>query len=431
MRPNRPVEYPHQPHIREQLMRKAEGYGWPSFGHNAEMKSLAYHVKLREGLRSDPPVNFVRREIMEVLEKQYAKARWSIPDDFLTYQHFRRVVEEIDFTSSPGYPYMRRHTNNGSFFHRKNEELPEERLQEVWELVKMRLRERDSDPIRLFIKPEPHSLKKLDSYRYRLISSVSVVDQLIDAMLFGEMNTLVTDKCVELPCKGGWSPYCGGWKLVPPTGTMSLDKSGWDWSVQSWLFEMELQLRVRLCQNLTSQWLELATWRYQCLFWNPRFITSGGLLLRQKNPGVMKSGCFNTLVTNSIMQSIVHLRACQELDMNPGWLWSLGDDTLQGAIPRDALGQYLDHVGQYCHVKHCVDGAEFAGMKFFGPRVEPLYGGKHSYQLLHMDRNNATEMASSYALLYHRSRKSAALKEILGSLLQTTDESRDLIWDLW
>lgn len=430
MRPNQPERYPHPLEVQEQLEKGSKGYGWPEFGHDAEMRSLLYHVRLRDGLRTDMPSDYDRKLIMGELERQYRDARWRVPDDFMSYEHYERCVRSIDMTSSPGYPYMRRATTNGVFFQVKDGVYNEARLREVWEVVKLKIRERRSDPIRLFIKPEPHKQKKLDEQRYRLISSVSVLDQIIDAMLFGSMNDAVIENCITVPCKGGWSVYNGGWKMVPSKGVISLDKSGWDWSVQPWYFELELQLRIRLCDNLTPDWIEYARWRYQSLFWNPTFITSGGLKLRQLQPGVMKSGCYNTLVTNSIMQSILHLRLCAEMDIRPGWLWTLGDDTLQEDIPQRK--QYLERASQYCHVKHCVEGAEFAGMRFLSGRIEPLYRGKHSFNLLHMDRRFARETSDSYALLYHRSFYSSVLKKMLEPLLNVkSDDQRDSIWDGW
>lgn len=431
MRPVQPVEYPHDEETKESLRKGARGYQWPAFGHDAEMKSLLYHSKLREGLRKDPPSEFHRRMIMDRLEKLYADAAWQIPDDFMTYEHFKRAVARLDMTSSPGYPYLRRATNNGAFFQAKDGVFPEERLEEIWEMVKLKIRDRKDDPIRLFIKPEPHKDKKIQQQRYRLISSVSVLDQIIDSMLFGEMNETVIDNCMTVPCKGGWSVFEGGWKVVPTRGVISLDKSGWDWSVLPWLFELELQLRVRLCKNINADWLELARWRYKALFVNPTFITSGGRRLRQLNPGVMKSGCFNTLVTNSIMQHILHLRVCAELDLWPSWLWSLGDDTLQEDMPERE--SYLAAISQFCHVKHCIEGAEFAGMRFrAGGVVEPLYRGKHSFQLLHMDRRFARETSESYALLYHRSTYKGTVEQMLSPLLSSDrEDDRDIIWDGW
>lgn len=425
----KPERYPHSPEVASTLEIGAEGYGWPKFGHDAEMKSLLYHVQLRDNLREDMPCEDDRKIIMSYLEKQYQSAKWRIPDDFMSYEHFQRSVQRLDMTSSPGYPYLKKATTNAVFFQARDGVVPEDRMREVWEVLQLKMRERLVDPIRLFIKPEAHKNSKLEGHRYRLISSVSVLDQLIDVMLFGEMNDKVTQQCVHVPCKGGWSAYAGGWKIVPPRGVISIDKSGWDWSVNAWYFEMELQLRVRLCENIQYRWLEMATWRYQALFGNPWFVTSGGLLLRQRKAGVMKSGCFNTLVSNSIMQSILHLRVCSEIDVKPGWIWTLGDDTLQEDLPERE--QYLKQAAQYCHIKHCVEGAEFAGYRF-GKSIEPLYRGKHSFNLLHLNPKFAKETAEAYALLYHRSCKSLALKRMLGELLgASSDESRDAIWDGW
>lgn len=432
MRPSVPVTYPHSEEVLELLERGSKGYDWPKFGHDAEMKSLAYHARLRDGLSEDGPSEFQVREILNELKRQFAPAAWSIPDDFLQYTHFERVVQGLDMTSSPGYPYMRRATTNKVFFQQDGQgKFPQSRLQEIWFLVEERLSSRGSDPIRLFIKPEPHKREKCEQKRYRLISSVSVIDQIIDSMLFGEMNRRVIEECVDLPCKGGWSPFVGGWKAVPRQGVMSLDKKGWDWSAHLWLFEIELRLRAQLCRNITEKWLSLASWRYKELFVNPTFVTSGGMLFKQRKPGVMKSGCFNTLVTNSIMQLIIHLRVCLEMGIEPGWLWALGDDTLQKLLQGEQLQDYLRLAANYCHVKHCVEGAEFAGMRFLGEQVEPLYGGKHSFQLKHMPVKFAHDIADAYALLYHRSRKITSLLHLLGDKVRATPEFRDVVWDQW
>lgn len=367
---------------------------------------------------------------MSRLREEYSVGQWEVPSDFMTYEHFARVVAGIDMTSSPGYPYCLSSATNKDYFQAKDGVVPPHKMMEVWVTVQNQIRERKADPIRLFIKPEPHSRAKLEAGRYRLISSVSIIDQIIDAMLFAPMNDRLLWQPLHNPCKGGWSPYVGGWKVAPMSGAMSLDKSAWDWSVQGWLFEMELQLRMDLCKTPNAVWNELATWRYKSLFGCPTFITSGGLMLQQKSPGVMKSGCFNTLVTNSIMQSIVHHRACQESDIEPGWLWSLGDDTLQQLLTGSDREAYMAALSQYCHVKHCVDGVEFAGMKFDLEGVHPLYPAKHAFQLLHMDPKIKKDMAVSYDLLYHRSRDSSYMKKLLSTFaaLRPAVEN-DIIWD--
>lgn len=176
------------------------------------MCSLKYHVHLRRGLRSDGPTETERQRILVQSFYAYKEAAWEIPSDFLTYEHYARVVRSLDWNSSPGYPYMMRSPNNRTLFGVNDAGEPaESELRYYYEIVKRRIEEKSiADPIRLFIKPEPHKEKKLVEGRYRLISSVSVVDQIIDHMLFGEMNQKMIQKWHSIPNKAGWSPVNGG-----------------------------------------------------------------------------------------------------------------------------------------------------------------------------------------------------------------------------
>lgn len=271
-----------------------------------------------------------------------------------------------------------------------------------WDVVKQRIEDRTSDPIRLFVKPEPHLNKKIEEGRFRLISSVSIVDQIIDHMLFDPMNDLMVSNWPLVPPKVGWSEKWGGWKIMPRKTWLAIDKSSWDWTVQSWMIDIIFELRKRLCANLSDTWVNLAQWRYEQLYVCPVFVTSGGLYLRQVHPGVMKSGCVNTISDNSIMQVLLHHRVCFELGIKPGNLMSMGDDTLQ-EIPDD-LEVYLERLGSFCKVKQAIKANEFAGMRFFpSGRIEPLYKGKHAFILLHVLPEILPDLAMAYTLLYHRS----------------------------
>lgn len=339
--------------------------------------------------------------ISEALQQRWRAAQWRIPDDFLQRTHFERVVKALDWTSSPGYPWLLQHTTNAAMFQVRDGVPSRGALDAVWQVVVQRLRERSVDPIRLFVKPEPHKKKKLETNAFRLISSVSVIDQIIDGMLFGEMNEAITASYLEVPGKVGWSPYVGGWKIMPISGNVSLDKSAWDWSVNAWIVQEVLELRKDLCVNLNAEWEDLAEWRYKELYLDPVFVTSGGLLLRQKQPGVIKSGCFNTIVDNSIAQDLLHVRVCVENGFPIGDLMSMGDDTTQRDFPDREV--YEEKLSEYCHLKSSVKATEFAGHRFVRGAVEPLYKGKHAYNIIHINPKNGEEMAASYALLYHRS----------------------------
>jgi len=347
-------------------------------------------------------VGSAREYILKKMETLFDDAKWRIPDDFMQRSHFERVVRtKLDWTSSPGYPYMRRATTNGDFFACVDGEPSTKMLDFVWNLLVDRLGSRDSDPIRLFVKPEPHKQKKLDQGRYRLISSVSVVDQIIDHMLFADMNQQMVDNWLYVPSKVGWAPVNGGHRIIPKQKWMALDKSAWDWTVQPWLCEMVLETRMRLCENLSGEWIDLAQWRYVELFVAPVFITSGGWRMRQAQPGVMKSGCVNTITDNSLMQVILHLRVSMELGLVPSPIYTMGDDTLQQPVPD--MQKYVDAMSAFSIVKEAALQNEFAGNRFIGRRIEPMYKGKHAYTLLHLNPEILPQLANSYVLLYHRS----------------------------
>lgn len=410
--------------------RASSAYGWPKFGHAAEMRSLAYHAGLRRGVRDDGPVGSARALIVANTIEVFAAAKWAIPADFMQFSHFKRVVMGLDWNSSPGYPYMRRAPTNRDYF-KVVEGIPDETvLLHVWDVVNDRLRVGDADPIRLFIKPEPHKVAKIQDGRYRLISSVSVIDQIIDHMLFGPMNEALVAGWPYVPSKIGWSPYSGGWRAMPVRGNwMALDKASWDWTVHMWLLELVLEVRMGLCENMNERWLDLAIWRYRRLFLDPELITSGGCVFRQRNPGVMKSGCVNTIADNSIGQVLLHNRVCMEVDITPGGIFCMGDDTLQETP--DRMPEYLAKTGLYCKVKEPVFATEFAGMRFLDRRVEPVYRGKHAFTLLHVDPEILPQLANSYALLYHRSVYGGLIKRVLEEMGQTLPKSGvlDAIFD--
>lgn len=331
-----------------------------------------------EGLRTDAPTPAMQAAILRTATEMYKSARWRLPEDFLQESHFRRVVRtRLDWTSSPGYPYLLRSTNNGQLFKFSPETGPDEEvLHHIWSQVQDRLEGRlPADPIRLFIKAEAHSKKKLESEKYRLISSVSVVDQIIDHMLFADANDASLANYMDIPSKAGWSCFGGGWRHIPEEEWMATDASAWDWTERLWLIDLTLKLKQALCDNATEQWLQLSAWRYKELYVAPVFVTSGGMLLKQKNPGVQKSGCVNTIRDNSDAGALLHIRVCLELGLPVTPIMKMGDDTLQEK-PR-LLKEYLELLGQYCVLKSVTMKNEFAGFLFRGRRVEPVHRGKH------------------------------------------------------
>lgn len=369
---------------------------------------------MKDGLREDyPPPEIARRMRYKVHER--VGAYWSVPDDFLQRSHFDRVVlGSIDWRSSPGFPYRLKYSDNRSFFGVVDGVPNSMRMDEIWSLVELRLQCRDNDPIYLFVKQEPHKLNKMG--RKRLISSVSIIDQIIDHMLDDPFNQAVVDKALFGAIKAGWTHLLGGWKVLP-RGGLSIDKSAWDWTMRWWLCCMCYEIREGLCLTkgkLFESWREHAAWRYRSLFSEARFALPDGTIWRQASPGVMKSGSVKTIVDNSIAQLLLHERVLCDIDsdIEDDWVYAMGDDTYQ-QVPRN-LKQYLDSLGQYCVVKEWGCNNEFAGNRFIsGRRIEPLYKGKHAYKLLYADPKIQCDLPMSYSLLYHRSEDREAVRSIL------------------
>lgn len=356
--------------------------------------------------------------------------RWSIPEDWFSYEHFNRELGEVDSTSSPGYPYCATYVNNAQFLGADSKgRLDRDRVFDLFDAVlDYVMGNEEPNPIRIFVKPEPNSKKKHENQAYRVISSVSIRERMVDAMLFGQMNCKIIETWPISPIRIGWSPLKGGWKLMHFYPQQAADRSNWDWTVAPWLLEMCLKIRTALCDNLTPHWDRLAKKRYQDLFGSPWFVTSGGLHLRQLEPGVQKSGCYNTTADNSLMQLVLHVFACMRLSLEPGSFITVGDDTLQTTQPPE----YYEFISQYCQLKPVEDTVEFCGYHFSpGGVVDPVHINKHAYNLLHMSPKVARDMSLSYSVVYHRAKEKNWILSLFKHLKLPAfnDSILDLLWD--
>lgn len=403
---------------------------YPEFGGNAELRSLCVHSQYLEKCDGSPP-NFIMRDaiIREIVVMLSCNA-WSVPEDFLSFEHFMRELESVDPDSSPGYPYCIKHASNGQMLGYSNGSYSEVRARELYEDMMELVHER-SDPhfIRLFIKPEPHSAKKAAEKKWRLISSVSIRDRMLDACLHSSFNSRVVETFPESPIKIGWSPIKGGWKHVGRELYHASDCTAWDWTVAGWIFEIIFEVRKRLCVNPNSEWIRIALKRYADLYQNPWFIASNGVTLKQLVPGIQKSGCYNTLTDNSIGQIVLHVFACLTLGLDFKVLWVIGDDKLQKPMP----DEYHAFIGKYCLLKPVENANEFAGFRFLPDAVEPVHTAKHAFNIYHMTPSTAESMAMSYSVIYHRSKSKERIKayfQVVG-FSGLEEDYLDLLWDYW
>jgi len=202
------------------------------------------------------------------------------------------------------------------------------------------------DPVRLFVKQEPHPKRKIEEGRFRLISSVSLVDQLVERLLFGPQNQLEIQHWRNIPSKPGmglslheqaqsiWHELKSNHDRWPAA---EADISGFDWSVQDWELWSDIIIRIDL-GNFGNRLKKAATARFYC-FMNSVFQLSDGRLISQDLPGIMKSGSYCTSSTNSRIRCLM-----AELIGSP-WCIAMGDDSVEGYVPNaKKLYQKLGHV---------------------------------------------------------------------------------------
>lgn len=203
------------------------------------------------------------------------------------------------------------------------------------------------DPVRVFVKQEPHPMRKLDEGRVRLISSVSLVDQLVERVLFGRQNRKEITQWKSIPSKPGMglslteqmkSVFEQVSSLAASREAAEADISGFDWSVQEWELNLDLEVRLRL-GNFPPKLEMAARNRFKC-FMNSVFQLSNGELISQVSPGLMKSGSYCTSSTNS------RIRVAMAYLIGSPWCIAMGDDSVEGYVT-NAREKY-ESLGHIC-----------------------------------------------------------------------------------
>lgn len=261
------------------------------------------------------------------------------------------------------------------------------------------------DDIRVFIKDEPHSKKKRDEKRLRLIMALSLEDQVVDRLIFSPWSDAEQLDPFQVPGKTGWVPIPFGYRKFNSTfvEVLATDCSSFDWTVPPWA---ALMVRTLMLQQGTfsERFKTIFTRRFSQVL-GPEAVVRlpDGMRLQQTSYGLMKSGWFRTIGTNSDIQFLIHTLAwirSHSTALPP--MWTLGDDVAIGwsttRYDQAAFERALATTG--IRVKHGKLAREFGGFKMHGSSVEPLYPDKHLFLLKHVSPYMATQVADAYMLVY-------------------------------
>lgn len=160
------------------------------------------------------------------------------------------------------------------------------------------------DPIRVFVKNEPHNREKISQGRLRLICSISIVDQIVERILHVAQNEKEIEVWDQIPSKPGGSMNNDedvkkfASEVFMHDNLVDIDISGFDWSVQEWELAFDMRCRIELAENPSEQWVNASYNRVLCLGLGV-FSFSDGVLVAQRERGIQKSGSYLTASGNS------------------------------------------------------------------------------------------------------------------------------------
>lgn len=192
---------------------------------------------------------------------------------------FDVCLPDIDLGSVPGHCEMARYGSVNSMclgYDYRTGTFDRERVVFFKEIVKQKmsllLQHPVSDPLRVFVKKEPHKIAKVQQGRFRLISAVSLVDAMIDRILFKRFKTKISESYVDTGIMIGWTPLQGGYRHISAlftkeTTKLMADRSSWDWTFPEWLAKACMDLVLMLCVESPPWWRTVVVNRFQSLFW--------------------------------------------------------------------------------------------------------------------------------------------------------------------
>lgn len=379
----------------------------PPLGADAEIDSFNYQTRAIN--KTAPPVGL--KKAISVMEGIYEDNKWEIPADFGSDAHIARVCKHIMENlgeKSPGAVFIRQGcATNADVFTRFG-------LVAIVEMVKNRINElltQDSryacDPFRLFVKREAHKASKAVEKRWRLIFGVSMIDQVVDRMLYTRVCEASIANCHKNPSKPGFNFKGGGVQdLVTryDNGSQkwrSFDARSFDWSVPGWGLAAVRDLNESLCitldEELRSLWVALSRARLAAVTYGT-IVFSNGVVLKKTFPCMQASGKFTTIDDNCKL--VVLYRVLYNLahgfPNSKDMIIAMGDDTVQDGIEDGE--DFIEWVRVNCGTTFTIESeaGPFTAQNFCSFELRQLANGvwvpvplnwvKNTYELAHPEK---------------------------------------------
>lgn len=239
------------------------------------------------------------------------------------------------------------------------------------------------DPIRVFVKNEPHKIEKIKQGRVRLIMSVSLTDKMIEMLLSRHLCKLEIAHWPLIPSKPGIGFTERDNHLVyddimnAGLPMCYADVSGWDMNVKEWMIHDEAEGIIKLCANPNNTWAHLLRAKAY-LESESIFQFSDGEMVMPTFKGVVNSGKLRTSRGNSF----IRVRVADLIGSRK--IIAAGDDTVESFV-EGALEKYADLgivLKEYIPVS---DSFEFCSHKYERNRTYAVNAEKMVMNLLHQE----------------------------------------------
>ncbi len=191
-----------------------------------------------------------------------------------------------------------------------------------------------ADVCRVFVKQEPHSDQKIKSGMLRIIFSVSILDQMIERLLYRKWQEWCIQHYRDIPMKPGWGDVDQDWADFEQNMRLmhhlkSSDCSGFDLSNNEKQQRVKMEIRARTINF--SPLFEKVHRNYSMLRLRNLISLSNGAIYKQISPGIEFSGRYETGSGNSEARAFLAFEAA--LDLAPGYEFAdcmtMGDDCVE------------------------------------------------------------------------------------------------------
>jgi len=285
---------------------------------------------------------------------------WNCYDRSLYSKVIDELKTQVKPEASPGVPLSRIALRNDKLFSYLGEQFNEMVLDRLELLMGTSLEDMKNmtrrecvergfmDPVRVFVKNEPHKLSKIQTGKVRLIMSVSIIDKMIEMLLARHSCKRNIANWKTIPSKPGIGfSTDDNYHMCNQMQQILLDKEmcgsdiqGFDFTVEEWSIMDYAEMTIKLTTNYGSV-DATATWAHvlraksllQC---KPIFQFSDGTLVSPNYLGIVCSGGYRTSDGNSI----IRVRLADLLGAHEAM--AAGDDCLEQKIA-NAKEKYLEY----------------------------------------------------------------------------------------